>query len=316
MPVPRVFVSSTYYDLRYVRSMLEDFIRSYGFEPVLFERGSIAYESDVPLDQAGYREVESCQILVLIVGGRYGTPPSPSAEGEGKPHSSMTREEYRTAIELEIPTYTFVEHAVYGEYQTYIRNRHLSGVQFAHVESAGVFEFVDYVLNLRRNNFLFPFREAAEIVEVLRQQWAGLFYEYLRRTKDRTRMKAIETTVTDLREAVSRLEAYAERIVRDVGGDDGAESLIQEQHRATQRSRLHRIFEDFESSSMGVFISRFSNFRDAETWARLVVDSASFEDFLRRCGVPRSDSEYVASHDEAMEIFTRWQEEVVALADR
>lgn len=37
MATPRIFISSTYYDLKYVRERLERFIRSYCFEPRLFE---------------------------------------------------------------------------------------------------------------------------------------------------------------------------------------------------------------------------------------------------------------------------------------
>jgi hypothetical protein len=35
--IPRVFVSSTYYDLKHVRERIEKFIDNYGFEPVLFD---------------------------------------------------------------------------------------------------------------------------------------------------------------------------------------------------------------------------------------------------------------------------------------
>ena len=37
MAKPRVFVSSTYYDLKYVRERLNRFLMSYNMEPVLFE---------------------------------------------------------------------------------------------------------------------------------------------------------------------------------------------------------------------------------------------------------------------------------------
>ena len=49
MAKPRVFVSSTYYDLKYVRSSLELFISSLGFDPVLFEHGGVAFAPDKAL---------------------------------------------------------------------------------------------------------------------------------------------------------------------------------------------------------------------------------------------------------------------------
>jgi len=73
MARPRVFVSSTYYDLKHLRSSLENFVESLGFDAILSEKGKIAYTPDLPLDESCYREVGTADIFVLIVGGRYGT---------------------------------------------------------------------------------------------------------------------------------------------------------------------------------------------------------------------------------------------------
>ena len=59
MANPRVFVSSTYYDLKHVRSSLDIFIETLGYESVLSEKGDIAYSPNMPLDESCYREVTS-----------------------------------------------------------------------------------------------------------------------------------------------------------------------------------------------------------------------------------------------------------------
>lgn len=46
MAKPRVFVSSTFYDLKQVRADLERFIKELGCESVLNERGNITYGSN------------------------------------------------------------------------------------------------------------------------------------------------------------------------------------------------------------------------------------------------------------------------------
>lgn len=74
MARPRVFVSSTHYDLKHLRSSIENFIEQLGYEPVLSEKDSIAYLPDAPLDESCYREARNSDIFVLIVGGRYGSP--------------------------------------------------------------------------------------------------------------------------------------------------------------------------------------------------------------------------------------------------
>src|SRR4051812_29987225 len=106
MARPRVFISSTYYDLKYIRASLELFIESLGFDPVLSEKGDIAYTSDRPLDESCYREVEGSDIFILIVGGRYG---SEISSGSKKPktffvrYESITRKEYDSAAEKDVP---------------------------------------------------------------------------------------------------------------------------------------------------------------------------------------------------------------------
>lgn len=39
MARPRIFVSSTHYDLKHLRSSLENFIESLGFDAILSEKG-------------------------------------------------------------------------------------------------------------------------------------------------------------------------------------------------------------------------------------------------------------------------------------
>ncbi len=78
MARPRVFVSSTYYDLKHIRSSRENFIESLGFKAILSEKGDIAYTPDIPLDESCYSEVENSDIFVIIIGGRYGSEKSGS----------------------------------------------------------------------------------------------------------------------------------------------------------------------------------------------------------------------------------------------
>jgi len=76
MAKPRVFVSSTYYDLRTVRDDLDRFIREIGYEPVRHERGHISYGREESPEAYAYREIDFCDIVVCVVGGRFGTTSS------------------------------------------------------------------------------------------------------------------------------------------------------------------------------------------------------------------------------------------------
>jgi hypothetical protein len=122
MARPRVFVSSTYYDLRHIRGSIETFIESLGYEPVLSEKGDIAYAPNIALDESCYREAASSDVLVLIVGGRYGAERSDSRttlpHGFFDRYDSITKLEYIKAIENNVPVYILVDAQVYAEYQT------------------------------------------------------------------------------------------------------------------------------------------------------------------------------------------------------
>lgn len=50
MAVPRVFLSSTFFDLKQVRNNIGDFIKGLGYEPVMHEKSSVAYTHTTPFE--------------------------------------------------------------------------------------------------------------------------------------------------------------------------------------------------------------------------------------------------------------------------
>ena len=69
---PVVFVSSTCYDLKYIRENLKYFISNMGYESILSEDGDVYYDPREHTHDACISEVGNCQLFVLIIGGRYG----------------------------------------------------------------------------------------------------------------------------------------------------------------------------------------------------------------------------------------------------
>lgn len=194
MARPRVFVSSTFYDLRQVRAVLELFLRQQGFDPVLHDRGAVPYGSTTSPEQAAYREIESCDIVVAIIGGRFG-----ALSNDGT--HSISQRELKTAHEKGKQIYIFVEQVVYTNYDLYQINKGVAGIQYS-AGSPEIFEFLDEVHKLPINNAVAPFTVAADITDFLREQWAGLFHQLLQDSAKQGEHKAME----DFRTAASTLQ--------------------------------------------------------------------------------------------------------------
>ena len=242
MAKPRVFISSTFYDLKHVRSSLETFIASLGYDPVLSEKGSIAYTPDIALDESCYREAQASDIFVLIVGGRYGSEASESATSDPKTfydrYDSITRKEYESAIDRNIPVYVLIERAVYSEYETFRKNRSNASISYAHVDSVNIFTFIDYILSRPRNSPVYHFELSTEIAAWLREQWAGLFRDLLRSRTDQAELTSLAAQVADLGNVSATLKAYLEEVVSRVGDEQAAQQLISQEEAKLAEARI------------------------------------------------------------------------------
>jgi hypothetical protein len=242
MARPRVFISSSFYDLKHVRSTLEVFIGSLGFDPVLSEKGSIVYSPDVALDESCYREAKACDIFVLIVGGRYGSEASESSGAISKDfydrYESITRKEYESARDAGIPSYILIEKNVMSEYETFKRNRDNTSIKYAHVDSVNIFGFIDYLVTRPKNNPIFNFEFSSEISTWLREQWAGLFRELIRTRTDRNQITSLAAQVQDLSNVSETLKRYLEEVVSRVGNKEEAKEIIGEEQAKLTSSRI------------------------------------------------------------------------------
>jgi hypothetical protein len=201
MAKPRIFVSSTYYDLRHIRTDLETFIRNQGYDSVLNERGNIPYGKDLGLENYCYKEISNVDILVSIIGGRYG---SESKREDG----SISQVELKTAFDLNKQVYIFIDKGVYSEYKFYSKNKDVEGIQYGNVDNIKIYQFIEYVEGLPNNNTIHSFENSIDITKFLKEQWAGLFQTFLQnqnRDKEVNIIKGIEQTAKTLNQLVTFL---------------------------------------------------------------------------------------------------------------
>ncbi|PHP88262.1 hypothetical protein CFB52_012145 [Burkholderia sp. AU18528] len=212
MATPKVFISSTCYDLKYIRENLRYFVRTLGYDPILSEDGSIFYNPIQHTHDACLTEIPNTQLFVLIIGGRYG----------GKFHdsdTSITNAEYREAVRLKIPVFALVESGVYAEHNLYQKNRKnteidLEKLDFPSVDSTKIFEFIDEVRGNSINNALVPFRDFGDIEAYLRQQWAAMMFDFL---NTRNEERRVSDTLAALGGMNERIEMLSKQILASVG---------------------------------------------------------------------------------------------------
>jgi Domain of unknown function (DUF4062) len=217
MAKPRIFISSTYYDLRHVRASLETFVDALGYEPILSEKGDIAYAPDIPLDESCYQEAEAADILVLIIGGRYGAERSDSRTSASRSfferYDSITKQEYKSAISNNVPVYILIDTQVYAEYQTYLKNKGNNDIVYAHVDSVNIFGLIEDILLQRLNNPMSTFSKYSDIEDWLREQWAGYFRDLLKRTTESRQLASLSSQVSELAELNKTLRTYLENVI-------------------------------------------------------------------------------------------------------
>ncbi len=168
---PQVMISSTFYDLRQVRADLMRFIADEaGCTPLVSEEASFPVDPDLDaIENCRRRVEEEADILVLVMGGRYGSVDSKSAR-------SVTNLEYLAAKAKGIPIYAFVLKDVLGLLPIWKKN---PDADFSSaVDDPRIFDFIDQVRGIDAV-WTVGFDLAQDIVGALRHRFAELMTEGL-----------------------------------------------------------------------------------------------------------------------------------------
>lgn len=263
MARPRIFISSTYYDLRQVRDDVERSIRELGYEPVRHEAGSVPYSKEERLETAAYREVELCDVIVAVVGGRFGT------ESQEEPGHSISHLELRRALERGIQVFVFVDKNVLGEYSTYKLNKDNETIKYSAVNDGRVFRFLDELYSLPRNNPIASFEVASDITSYLKAQFAGLFQRFLQDQKRLTEMRVLE----EMNSVAKTLKDVVGFLTKERESDESIKNILVANHPAFRR------LATLTKTKYRVFFSRRD---EMEAWLRArgwtMVDESSWDE--------------------------------------
>jgi len=200
----RIFVSSTCYDLGVIRSELRPFITSLGYEPVMSDYSDILYDSRSHTHENCIKEVPNCDMVLLIIGSRFGGTGIPSVLEnfdfdtikdlsskttilEEKDKLSITQLEILKAVEQSIPVYAFIDENVLHDHHVYEKNKDkpavIKEIEFPSIQKKEtakyIFEFINFLTHRTTNNSIAGFSRLDEIKSTLVGQWSQLFQRLL-----------------------------------------------------------------------------------------------------------------------------------------
>ncbi|QKF68574.1 DUF4062 domain-containing protein [Arcobacter venerupis] len=218
MAIPRVFISSTCYDLKHIRENLKFFVKTIGYESVLSDEGDVFYSPYSHTHESCLKEVETCQLFILIIGGRYG--------GNFKDtDKSITNNEYKEAVKQNIPIFTLVEAGVYSDHNVYNKNKKdkpniYKNISYPNIDDIKIFDFVDEVRNNGKNNAIQPFRNFSDMEIYLKKQWAGMMYDFLLEKNKESESKLTNKLLDNINLASRKTEELVKYLLKQSNQDN------------------------------------------------------------------------------------------------
>lgn len=136
---------------------------------------------------------KNCDIVVCIIGNKYGTPSQDS-------NLSITMTELTSTIKARKKIYIYILKEVFYENRTYLLNKDNS-FNPASVDNIRIHEFIAEIKDNIKNHPIEPFENISDITDNLRKQFAGLFQ----------RLLVQEATITETKTAYD-LQSSADKI--------------------------------------------------------------------------------------------------------
>ena len=256
MPALKIFVSSTCYDLDEIRDRLGKFMLALGHEPIMSENGDVLYDPTIHTQTSCVEEVKNADMLVLIIGGRFGGKAVNEAISKvdfkelekeikiekliGNEGYSITHLEVLKAIELGIPVYTFIKKNVYNDHHLYEKNKnatYIDDIDFPSIEKKNtakyIFEFFNIIRLRNHGNNIFPFEKENDIEETLKKQWSSYFQKLLKEqmTTKENEIITSNKNITSLERRVDQLQDLVQKLIEETPRNNKLQTGNQSKYR-------------------------------------------------------------------------------------
>ncbi|RTL01997.1 MAG: DUF4062 domain-containing protein [Proteobacteria bacterium] len=278
MAIPKIFVSSTCYDLQEIRLNLKNYITEFGCDSILSEFGDIFYDPVAHVQDTCVDAIKQSDLFILIIGNSYGS--TYYASNNKDIPESITLQEFKKALSLKIPKMIFINKFVNYDYKNYrkfleekyteyyskntvideqkelinssIKKELDSKYYFSQKSYKYIFHFLDSIHELSLNNSYFEFENSDDIKFNIKKQFAGYFYNALKQTQE----KMIDKAGFE-RRTLDKLEQF-EKVLTSLA--DNLKDSNQQQHLDLSRfissaevSESADLREQFDNSTQEIF---------------------------------------------------------------
>lgn len=306
MAVPRLFVSSTCYDLQEIRFQLRNFIRDFGYDAVMSEFDDIFYNYETHVQDSCLEEINKCQLFILVVGNNYGS--FYHQDRENNIPDSVTLREFKRALEIKIHKHIFINKYVEYDYKNY--KRALDKVILKHFQENNVptedvediknsikvsfderyhfpydsykfvFYFLDIIHEMKDGNAINTFESFTDIKDTLRKQWAGFMYESL------TKKEKVSTIIQPLESKIDRIEKSISKLFENKTSETDSKVTfdISSLTREANLDNLTKMQEEIESLLSDVINYVFYDFDEGfpSTGRRVTFNGKFTNDMSKR----------------------------------
>ena len=275
MAIPRVFISSTCYDLKHIRENLKYFVKTIGYEPVLSDDGDVYYSVDKNTHDACLTEVSTCQLFILIIGGRYG------GEHQNK-EGSITNNEYREAVKNKTPIFALVESAVYSDHYTYQSNKKTNPtfyekITYSSIDNIKIFGFIDEVRKNSLNNAIVSFNNFSDIETYLKKQWAGMMYDLLAERSRNDNARITNRLIDDLTIAAKKSEELIKVLLRTTDIEHAEDKISEIELIAKARSFPNLLANAFNGNYISMLnVDQFPDPKEYKYWYDFLLATNDF----------------------------------------
>jgi len=201
MSKPRIFISSTCYDLNDARSELTNFLNSYNFEVLNSQLTNFGVSPGLHSHTVCLEQVNYADFFILIIGKRRGGTYIGTEQ-------SITNEEYKLAVKRGIPIMIFVDKVVETVMPIYKKS---PGTDMSiYVDDVRIFHFVEYIKSSSSDNWIFPYENVNNIKDTIVAQlsfYLLLFSKSL--INQKTKEKSIDSSKLSFVEFPSNIDEIA-----------------------------------------------------------------------------------------------------------